>query len=230
MSKAKVRKGQGDDHQLEEALAVLISSTHSKRRLLPLTEITGWLDIAVKKLGGYSAVGERIGLSSKMLRQFGYVQRLSPSVQHLFETRKLDSVDAATYLAMLPQEEQLPVATSLVSGEIDTSDIRAVAQLRKTVGPSPNIHSLLGRVKQSKTKQEYVAEFVVRGQRNRRAIENAFRKFLPKNAILRVEIKGALGRLVLTQSGRTALGKAARTLGVPLKRVIPTMIEGSGRP
>ena len=38
----------GDDEQLKEALAVLISSTRSKRRPLPMTEIARWLEVAVE--------------------------------------------------------------------------------------------------------------------------------------------------------------------------------------
>ncbi len=229
MKKVKL-PSQRNDNRLKEALAVLISSTHNRRRPLPLTEVARWLSVAVKKLGSYSAVGERIGLSSKMLRQFGYTRRLSRPVQRLFEMRKLDSVDAATHLAMLPQSEQLAIATALVSGEIDTSDIRAVAQLRKSLGRSPSVNSLLERVKRSKTKQEYVLEFVVRGSSDRQSIAKAFRNILPESEIVRLEITGALGRLVLTQDGRTALAKTARALGVPLKRAIPSILQGSSHP
>jgi hypothetical protein len=229
MKKAKLPSQRNDD-RLKEALAVLISSTHNRRRPLPLTEVARWLSVAVKKLGSYSAVGERIGLSSKMLRQFGYTRRLSRPVQRLFEMRKLDSVDAATHLAMLPQNEQLAIASALVSGEIDTSDIRAVTQLRKSLGRSPSVNSLLERVKRSKTKQEYVLEFVVRGSCDRRSIAKAFRNILPESEIVRLEITGALGRLVLTQDGRTSLAKTARALGVPLKRAIPSILQGSSHP
>src|SRR5262245_24961340 len=98
MTRAAVTGDNGDDDELKEALAVLISSTRSKRRSLPITEIACWIDVAVGKLGTYSAVGERIGLSAKMLRQFAVVNSLAPKVKELFASRKIESVDAAAHL------------------------------------------------------------------------------------------------------------------------------------
>ena len=146
---------QKEDGQLQKALAILISSTHSKKRPLPLTEIAISVEVALAKLGSYSAVADRIGLSSKMLRQFSSVRRLSRPVQKLFETRRLESVDAATHLVMLPSPDQEVMAEALASGEIDTSDIRAVVQLRK-IGPPEPLHSLLKRVRESKTTRDQV--------------------------------------------------------------------------
>src|SRR5437879_216082 len=95
--------------KLPEALAVLISCTRTNRRPKPLTEIAHWLEIAVAILGSTRAVGERIGLSPQMLRQFEAVSKLVPPVQQMFEARKLDSVDAAAHLAMLEPDDQLGV-------------------------------------------------------------------------------------------------------------------------
>ena len=65
-----------------------------------------------------------------MLRQFSYVRRLTPEVQSLFAKRKLDSVDAATHLAMLDKKDQKVVAKSLAMRELDTEDVRAIVQWR----------------------------------------------------------------------------------------------------
>jgi hypothetical protein len=116
------------------------------------------------------------------------------------------------------------VAQALASGEIDTGDIRAVIQLWRTEQSSP-IVDLIKRVRESKTRQEFVAEFVVRGTRSRRRILSAFGKYIPASEIAQLELIGALGRLVLTGKGKQALAKAARTLSVPLKRVIPYILE-----
>ena len=225
MTQLKSIRGEQEDRELKEALAILISSTHSKKRPLPLTEIAKWLDVAVVKLGSYSAVADRIGLSPQMLRQFSHISRLTKSVQKLFQSRCLDSIDAVTHLAMLPGQEQEVMAEALASGDIDTSDIRAVVQLRRE-GDSGPIDVLLKRVRESKTKQEYVAEFVVRGGRDSTSITDAFSAYIPESEIMRLELQGAVGRLVVTQKGKQALARVARTLGVPFKRVIPTILQG----
>ena len=228
MTQEKSSKSSQEDDRLKEALAILISCTRNKKRPLPLTEIATWLELAVAGLGGYSAVADRIGMSSKMLRQFAYVRRLSKPVQKLFESRQLDSVDAAVHLSMLNAREQLVMAQSLASGEIDTGDIRAVIQLRRT-GQSRPIGSLIKRVRESKTRQEFVAEFVVRGAGSKLKVLGAFRRYVPVSEIVQLELSGALGRLVLTSKGKQALAQAARSLCVPLKRVIPIILEGQKR-
>src|ERR1700734_2523187 len=149
---------QTPEKTLENALAILISSTRSKKRTRSLVEIADWLAFAVAELGSIPAVGDRIGLSPQMLRQFESVQKLSPSVRRMFSERRLDSVDAAAHLSMLPMKDQVPVARLLAEGKIDTSDVRAVHQQRKSGDTGP-IDELIGTVEQSKTKQEYVVEF-----------------------------------------------------------------------
>jgi hypothetical protein len=212
-----------EEQELKEALAALISSTRSRKRPLPLTEIARWVEIAVAKLGSYAAVADRIGLSAKMLKQFSAIRRLAMPVQKLFESRVLDSVDAAAHLAMLPVKDQEIVSKALAAGDIDTADVRAVVQLRKTRGQEPT-KSLLRSVKESKTTQEYVAEFIIRGSHDRESMLAEFQKHIPKNEILRLEIQGAIGRLVLTRKGKQAFLQTAQMLGTPVKHVIPRIL------
>ena len=213
-----------EDNELDEALAVLISNTRNRKRPLPLTEIARWLQIAVGTLGSYSAVADRIGLSGKMLRQFSYVRKLSRPVQDLFSSKRLDSVDAAAHLAMLPADDQVPVAEALAAGEIDTGDVRAIIDLRRA-GRSESSKAILERVKSSKTITEYIAEFIVRGAPSPDRLRSSFTRYIPPSEIVRVEIEGPTGRLVLTGKGKMALAKAARTLGATLKGVIPLILR-----
>jgi len=210
--------------EIKEALAVLIASTRNRSRPLSLVQIAKWLDRAVISLGSYDAVASRIGLSSKMLRQFSNVKKLSNDVQRLFETRSLDSVDAATHLAMLPEKEQKLIAKELVAKTINTADIRAVIQLREA-GVSGPIRKLLSRVVDSKTTKEYVAEFVIRGNRPAKDILKAFSTYVPSNDIIDLEVDGSIGRIRLSPSGKQSLAKACRKLGVPMKHVIPAILR-----
>ena len=214
-----------DEEELNQALAILISNTRSTKRTLPLTEVARWLQLAVEKLGSFSAVADRLGLSAKMLRQFSYLDRLIPSVRELVATRKLDSVDAVTHLGMLPAKQQRAVANALKTGKIDTRDIRPIVQLQRS-NYSESINEIIDRVKRDKTRREYVAEFVVRGARDRESIIKAFKKHISPKEIIRVEVDGALGRLVLTATGKKQLMRAARVLGTSMSQVIPTILEG----
>ena len=151
-----------DDKELQKALAILISNTRSTKRPLPLTSVAKSLDTAVRKLGTFSEVANRVGLSTKMLRQFSYVNRLTKNAQKLVESRKLDSVDAITHLAMLPPSMQETVAVALENGEIETPDIRTIVQLYRS-GSKGSTRKLIENAKAAKTQHEFIAEFVVRG-------------------------------------------------------------------
>ena len=210
--------------QLQEALAILISCTRRKTRPLSLPEIAKWLDIAVREMGSIRAVADRIGVSAKMLTQFSHVKKLSQDVQALFEERKLDSVDATTQLAMLSENEQKVVANALASRTIDTIDLRAVVELRRT-GDSRSITALLQKVSASKSKKEYVAEFVIRGNANPADIRKQFARYIPASEILSFEVKGLLGQMVLSPKGKDALTNTAKKLRTPLKRVIPAILN-----
>jgi len=223
MTRNQSTASRAEDRELKEALAVLISSTRSKKRPLPLTEIARWLEVAVAKLGSYAAVADRIGLSRHMLTQFSSIHRLAKPVQKLFESRKLDSVDAAVHLAMLPAKEQETVSKVLADKEIDTADVRALVQLRKSRTHEPT-KNLLRSVQESKTKLEYIAEFVLRSSHNHRSMLLEFQKYIPKAEIIRLEIRGAVGRLVLTRKGKQSLLQAAKDLGTPTKHIIPRIL------
>lgn len=209
---------------IENSLAILISSTHSKKRTKSLMEIAEWLAYAVEELGSIKAVGERIGLSPQMLRQFESVQRLDPKVQRLFSTRRLDSVDAAAHLSMLQAKEQVAVASLLAEGKIDTGDVRAIYHQRKA-GDTDLIEALIDKVEKSKTKQEYVVEFAIRGSQNPERVKAAIGMMFPEDQIVDLELHGPMGRLVLTKKGRATLSATAKKLKVPLKSVMASVLQ-----
>jgi hypothetical protein len=209
---------------IENALAILISSTHSKKRTKSLLEIAEWLAYAVEELGSIKAVGERIDLSPQMLRQFESVQKLDPKVQWLFSTRRLDSVDAAAHLSMLRAKEQIAVANLLAEGKIDTGDVRAIYHQRKA-GDTDPIEALIDKVEKSKTKQEYVVEFAIRGSQNPERVKAAIGMVFPKDQVVELELHGPMGRLILTKKGRATLSATAKKLNIPLKSVMASVLQ-----
>ena len=116
------------------------------------------------------------------------------------------------------------VAQALANGRIDTSDLRAVIQLKHT-RPKADIRGLLDDVQRSKTQRRFVAEFVVRGARGKSALLRAFQKYISKKNIIRLEIDGPIGRLVLSKSGQKELFEAAKLLDVRLRDVIGAILQ-----
>lgn len=213
--------------EVAEALAVLIASTRSKKRKLSLIDIANHLAIAVRALGSYRRVAERIGLSTKMLRQFSYTRRLAPKVSALVKKRVIDSVDAVTHLAMLAPKDQEAVAKALVKNGVDTADIRAIVQWREAK-PTAAIAQLIEGVTASKTRQHYVMEFVVRGSLRRSTILARIREYVTPANIVRLDVDGPLGRLVVNREGKREVFQAAKALGVPTKHAMTAILYDSG--
>jgi len=208
---------------INEVLAILLSSTKSKKRPISLIDMSKWLDLAINKLGSYKEVADRLGLSTKMLRQFTFVTRLHYNVQKLFESRRLDSVDAVAHLLALSGREQVFVANILANKKIDTKDLRAIVQFRKR-NPSISISKVVDRVMGSKTKKYYIAEFIIRENNSYTKIMNKFKKYITPNEIIRLDIEGVIGRLVLTKNGKQELYQSAKKLKTCLKDVISTIL------
>ncbi len=211
------------DKEAEDALAHLIACTRTRKRRAALTRIAQWLDVALGAYGNIAAVADRVALSPKMLRQFQSVSQLTPEVRGMFETRELDSVDMAAHLALLPPEEQLIVAKDAKCGRLDTSDVRAILQEWKQA-ESRDIQAIVRAVFQSKTKREYVAEFVSRGHMQDETVRAAFAEEIGDQNIVRIEKSGALGKLVMTKAGKARLLTAAKRRSLPMRAVIPAIL------
>lgn len=221
------KKSRGQN--LPKALAALIKNTRTQRRPLSLTEIATWLDMAINGLGSLKEVAERIGLSTKMLRQFQYVQKLSPNVQTLFGQRKLDSVDAAVHLSLLSAQDQTVVAQEIAEGQVDSADVRAITELRKKL-PKVNIDEIIERVKATKNVRQYVAEFVVRSKNTTPvSLREKFARTIGAENILSINIKGSIGTLKMTAQGRDHLQKAANAKGLSKAAMVALIVRGEGK-
>ena len=210
----------------KQALATIISSTRRKRRPVPITEMARSLTIATAYFGSLKAVADRVGVSAKMLSQFAAVNKLTESVRGLFHERILDSVDAVPHLAMLAGRDQEAVAKALARKELDTKDVRAVVELRR-VRKTEAIGKLIERVRKTKTQRHFVIEFVVRDTRGSKKVPRRLKKYLSSSAIIRIDVDGPFGRLVLSKGGKRELENVAKKMRVPLKSVVQRMLSES---
>jgi hypothetical protein len=218
MSRIAVRST-SDHDSTRQALATLISSTRNKRRPVPITEVARSLSIAVASIGSVKAVADRVGVSAKMLGQFAAVNKLTKKVKTLFEKRLLDSVDAVAHLAMLSSRDQEAVAQALAMKALDTKDVRAVVELRR-VRKTDAIGRVIERVRTTKTQRHFVIEFIARGRRNPKEMARKLKKYLSPSEIIRLELDGPFGRLVVSEAGKKKLHNAATILRVPFKSVV----------
>lgn len=209
---------------INEALAILISSTKTKKRPVSLVDISKWLVVAVNKLGGYKEVADRLGLSTKMLRQFALVTHLQPEVQQLFKSRALDSIDAVVHLLLLSNKEQVIVANVLADKKIDTKDLRAIVQVRKGNSKVP-INKIIDEIIKTKTRKNYVVEFIIREGDNYTRLMKKLKRYISPNEIIRLEIEGSFGRLILTKNGKQELYRIAKNLNTRFQNVMPAILS-----
>jgi hypothetical protein len=217
------------ERECAEALGALIANTRRVRRKLSLVEVAEWIDIARCGLGSLRAVGERIGLSEEMLRQFATVKDLSPKVKKLVAERKIDRVDVAHRLSKLPPSEQYQVATLVVAGELDSDDVRAVVALRRSV-PDLDIAEVVDRVRSSRNIKEHVAYFPIPVPGcDVKLLRSWLAEVVGEANIRSLTIQGALGTLVLNSEGRKRLAQAARDAGLTKRKVIDAIVRREPR-
>ena len=224
-----MRLGSTGEREKQEALAALIRNTRTTARSLSLIEVERWLATAIRQVGGLAAVAELVGLSSKMLRQFQSVNRLSAPVRQIFQSRRIDSVDAAVHLSKMPSRKQLPVARELASGAINTVDLRVIAEILVR-NPRMGAGTAIENVKATRNVMHHVAEFVIRGSGVDNAVlKRRFDDALGKQNVVSVNEKEGIGRLVLTSPGKRALIKMCRESGRTKARTIVAIAEGDAR-
>jgi hypothetical protein len=204
----------------------LIANTRCVRRKLSLVEVARWIDTARRGLGSLGALARRVGLSQEMLREFATVNALSPKVKKLVAERKIDAVDVVHRLSKLPPSEQYRVAKLVVTGDLDSSDVRAVVSFRRSA-PGLDMREAIDRVRSSRNIKEYVAYFPVpTDARELRVLRPRFSALVGDTNIRALAVQGALGTLVLNSEGSKRLADAARRRGVTKRSLIGKVISG----
>jgi len=213
-------------NDLDKALAALIKNTRTTKRHISLAEIAEWLEVAIRGFGSIGVVADRVGLSPKMLRQFLAFKDLSPSVQELFASRKLDSVDMVVHLRNLSPDDQECVAREAVMGNLNSADVRAICEFRKEHPKSP-IRRVIDKVISTRNVRHYVIEFVVRGRKpSERDVRKRFDAVLGAPNIVSMTINGSLGKVVVNQQGRLALQRFAKANGINQAEAVDSIATG----
>lgn len=213
------------EETLDQHLARIVGNTRRKRRIVSITQLAQSIEEAATLLGGISELSDRVGLSSKMLRQFSLVWNLHPKVREMFESRVLDSVDLAAQLSTLELADQIIIAEKVASGAMQTKDVRDFRELRKKNG-AIDPEQLIKKVITSKPQVEFLAEFVLRSGETVQILNDRFNKYLPEKEILRIKVDGSIASLALSRTGRDRIRDLARRSGFTLEQAIQLVASG----
>jgi hypothetical protein len=207
----------------DRAIANLIASTRTKKRSVSLFEFYGWLNRAIKELGGLQSVADRISISTRMLKQFLVIDKLDKSVVDYVKTRELDSVDALNYLASFSHNDQRLLLPLLLEKKLPSKDLRSVHQQRSVL-PNATIEELIERVKSGKSRRVYELQFVLRGGLTKNKISNCISEITGQNTIEAIEFDGPVGKIILTKEGLALLREYSRASGIPFKKVLSHLL------
>lgn len=197
--------------ELDDAIAALIVNTRRIRRKLNLIEIADKLKVARKYLST-KEIAEKLSLSTEMVREFGRVDLLVPSVKVLIEKRKISGIDIADRLSRLPAKDQLQVAKEVGKGNLRTEDLRALVSLRRMI-PGAHIDELIKRVHASKNIKEYVVEFRIPSHviKNGDVVKERLTNYFGLEHIRNMEISpNGIGNIVLDEAGKDKLISGAK--------------------
>ena len=213
--------------KLEEALAVLIASTKRVRRSLDLVQVADYLEIARRKLGSLKAVGEAIGLSDEMLRQFASIGKLTTETRRLVAQRRIDSVDVAHRLSKLAANDQVRVGSLAARGDLSSDDVRAIVTLRKAL-PKESIENVIDRVRRSKNIREYLVQFVLPStEMTACELRERFAPVLGAENIRWLRVRGHVGVVAANSEGNKRLQEAARKRSFTKRQFVDLALRSS---
>lgn len=120
----------------QTALSILFANTKRKKRKVDLITIAEACDYLVKLYGSQTAVADKVGLNSEMIREFRKLIKLPDEVKKLVSSRRIDRLDVAYRISMVEDpKKQIAIANQL-TGLSDSKDIRDVLRLAQTTGLS----------------------------------------------------------------------------------------------
>lgn len=121
----------------QTALALLFGNTKRKRRTKDLISIAEACKYLVGVYGSQRILGEKVGLSSEMVREFLKILTLPQEVQEMIRCRKIDSIDVAYQISMLDTSKKQVEAAKQVA-DLQTNDVRDIRRLITSAGLSAN--------------------------------------------------------------------------------------------
>jgi len=120
----------------QTALAIVFANIKRKKRTEDLVTVAEAFDHLVALYGSRRVVAEKVGLRSpEMVREFLKILSLPPEVKQLVRTRRIDRLDVAYRISMLPsRRDQIKAATERAG--LSTDDVRDVKRLMSNQGMS----------------------------------------------------------------------------------------------
>ncbi len=208
---------------VEKAVATLIGSTRRKNRPNSIAEIAEIIEFLRVRLGSYKAVGEAVGLSTEMLREFRSVERLSPYVKGLVAERVVDSVDLVYRISKLDAKGQRAVVQQYLESNVTGDDARAIKSYKQAGRRSTS--EAIKKIRSSRDIRHYVLEFPLPKGGTKGKVRECFAQVVGKSEIVSVQTENKTARLSLSQKGQKKLRTAAKKAGKSLRTYVTNLLK-----
>ncbi len=207
----------------EEAIATLIACTRRKRRPKSITDIADIIEFLWKELGSYKKVGETVGLSTEMLREFRSVKFLDPTVRTLVDKRVIDSVDLVYRISKLNAKAQKAVIEKFLKDDLTGDDARVVKSFQRRSGQS--IRNTISKIMKSRNIRTYIVEFEIPRGKNMSQIRKRFEKIVGKTEIVSFVVNGKVAALELSYKGQKKLRERAKEKKITLRKFVIRLLK-----
>ncbi|HUW19657.1 MAG TPA: hypothetical protein VMW16_10175 [Sedimentisphaerales bacterium] len=210
--------------EIEKAVVTLIGCTRRKKRAKSITDIAAMIEFLRDELGSYSAVANKVGLSTEMLREFRSVKQLDPEIHTLVEKRIIDSVDLVYRISKLDSKSQKALVEKFLKGDLTLDDARVLKSFKGAKGVSATY--AISKVVRSRDIRTYILRFPVPRGRSKKLLREEFRKITGEQEIVAFKIEGQRAVLELSYKGQKKLRDAARRDKLTLARSVQNIIGG----
>mgnify|MGYP001609104070 CR=1 FL=1 len=208
----------------EELIARLILNTGRHIRPFSLNQIADDIISLSKYVGGLKEVSRLIGKSVDILRQFLSVKKLPKDIIELVKIRKIDKLQDVRYLNQFNSNDQKVVVNEIISGNLNTQDLKVLAPLRKRVKDN-SITTLIKELKESKDKKIYLFFFKSKSKENSNKIKLKLQNLLGKENVINLEVSEEVYKLSLNEKGLKSIRNLAKENNLTLKKYFIKLIS-----
>ena len=176
-----------------------------------------------KELGSYKEVGETVGLSTEMLREFRSVESLDPDIRALVEKRIIDSVDLVYRISKLDAKNQKAVIDKFLKDDLTGDDARVVKSFRRRSGQSTG--SAISKIMKSRDIRTYIIRFEIPKGKNKSQLRKRFAEIVDKTEIVSFKVEKGMTALELTYRGQKKLRAAVKKEKTTLRKFVMKILE-----
>lgn len=214
--------------KLERLIQDIIANTVKKnsRRELDILSIAGMIEEARQITGTLKEVAEQVGLSEIMLKKFLAALKLDPAIQDLIRKRELDKVQIIYTMKGLPLDEQKFIASKVISGKLNTQDIKVLVPLRNKLS-NEKIENVLDKLLKSKNIKVYKANILLHARRgNSEDYNKKISKYFSETDIHDVTCGSNFLEVYFTKEGLQKLKQLASADGTSIKEFLNNLVNG----